>query len=336
MVLMGYRVKTVAKSVVRESLEDNILGLAAQTAYYFFFSLFPLMLFLTPLLSLVDDKQRFMDLIMGQFGRALPPESFQLFRDIVANVVYADGAPGLMSVGAVLALWTGSNIFNSLIGALNTAYDVEEDRPWWKARLIAIGMVLLSGVVVIVASVTLVAGQGIVDTIARVIGLDASKAEAILMVQYTVALLLLLGVGYLSYMILPCVRQRRLHALTGAVVATALWVAVTMGFRFYVVNFADYNKTYGTIGGVIVLLTWMYLSMVVLLIGGELNSELHKGTGLIKPRGGTLLGGQVSAGSSLDRVVRTGRVSRDGGEEASDSDSVGAKAEAEVGAKTGE
>ncbi len=310
MVLMGYRVKTLARSVVRESLEDNILGLAAQTAYYFFFSLFPLMLFLTPLLSLVGNKQQSMDFIMDQFGRALPPESYRLFNDIVSNVVYSESAPGLMSVGAILALWTGSNIFNSLIGALNTAYDVHENRPWWKSRLIAIGMVLVSGAVVIVASVTLVAGQEIVDTVARLIGLDASTAAAILAVQYTVALLLLLGVGYLTYMILPCVRQRRLHALTGAVVATTLWVAVTMGFRFYVVNFADYNKTYGTIGGVIVLLTWMYLSMVVLLLGGELNSELHKGTGSVAARGGTLLGGQVSSGSSVDRVVRTGRVGR--------------------------
>lgn len=317
MVLMGYRVKAVAGSVLRESLEDNIFGLAAQTAYYFFFSLFPLMLFLTPLLSLVDDKQQFMDFIMGQFGRALPPDSFQLFRDIVSSVVYADGAPGLMSVGAVLALWTGSNIFNSLIGALNTAYDVHDNRPWWKTRLIAIGMVILSGVVVIIASVTLVAGQQIVDTLAPLVGLDASAAAALLLVQYTAALLLLLGVAYLTYTILPCVSQRRLHALTGAIVATVLWVAVTMGFRFYVVNFADYNKTYGTIGGVIVLLTWMYLSMVVLLIGGELNSELHKGTGSVAARGGKLKGGHVSTGSSVDRVVRTGHVGRASEKEAS-------------------
>ena len=310
MVLLGYRVESVAKSVFRESLKDNVLGLAAQTAYYFFFSLFPLLLFLTPLFSLVDDKQRFMDFLMGQFGRALPPESFELFREIVASVVYSDAAPGLMSVGAILALWAGSNIFNSLIGALNTAYDVQETRPWWKTRLIAIAMVLLSGAIVILATVTLLAGQDIVRQLARLVGLDERTASAILLVQYSAALLLLLGVGFLSYVILPCVRQRRLHAFTGAVLATILWVTVTLVFRFYVVNFADYNKTYGTIGGVIVLLTWMYLSMVVLLVGGELNSELHKGTGRLAERGGTLRGGQISPGGavavpSTDRVVRT-------------------------------
>ncbi len=304
----GYNVGTLVKRVGLESLEDNVLGLAAQTAYYFFFSLFPLLLFLTPLFSLVDDKQRFMEFLMNQFGRALPPESFRLFRDIVASVVYSEAAPGLMSVGAVLALWTGSNVFNSLIGALNLAYDVEETRPWWKTRLIAIGMVLLSGAVIILATITLVAGQEIVNWLARLVGLDSGTASALMVVQYTAALLLLLGVGFLTYVILPCVRQGRLQTLAGAMLATVLWVLVTLAFRFYVVNFADYNKTYGTIGGVIVLLTWMYLSMVVLLVGGELNSELHKGTGRLTDRGGTLLGGRISSGDvprpSVERVVK--------------------------------
>lgn len=304
----GYNVGTLVKTVGKEALEDNVLGLAAQTAYFFFFSLFPLLLFLTPLFSLVDDKQRFMDFLMNQFGRALPPESFQLFRDIVGSVVYSDAAPGLMSVGAILALWTGSNVFNSLIGALNRAYDVEETRPWWKTRLIAIAMVLLSGAVIILATITLVAGQQIVGWVARLVGLDSATASALMIVQYTAALLLLLGVGYLTYIILPCVRQGRLQTLAGAILATILWVLVTLVFRFYVVNFADYNKTYGTIGGVIVLLTWMYLSMVVLLVGGELNSELHKGTGRITDRGGTLLGGRIASGDvprpSVERVVK--------------------------------
>ena len=304
----GYDVGTLAKKVGMESLEDNVLGLAAQTAYYFFFSLFPLLLFLTPLFSLVDDKQRFMDFLMNQFGRALPPESFQLFRDIVASVVYSEAAPGLMSVGAILALWAGSNVFNSLIGALNLAYDVEETRPWWKTRLIAIAMVLLSGGVIILATTTLMAGQQVVNWIARILGLDSGTASALMFVQYTAALLLLLGVGFLTYVILPCARQSRLQTLAGAILATVLWVLVTLAFRFYVVNFADYNKTYGTIGGVIVLLTWMYLSMVVLLVGGELNSELHKGTGLASDRGGTLLGGRIASGDvprpSVERVVK--------------------------------
>lgn len=309
MVFMGYRVQTLAKRVVAESLEDNILGLAAETAYYFFFSLFPLLLFLTPIFSLVDDKPRFMNFLMDQFGRALPPESFQLFREIVAGVVYSSAAPGLMSVGAILALWAGSNVFNSLIGALNRAYDVEESRPWWKTRLIAIAMVILCGGVIILATITLVAGQEAVNWAASLVGLDAATASALLIVQYVAALLLLLGVGMASYLVLPCARQSWRHALAGSILATVLWVLVTLAFRFYVINFADYNKTYGTIGGVIVLLTWMYLSMVVLLIGGELNSELHKGTGRLADRGGTLLGSRISSGGdvatpSVERVVR--------------------------------
>lgn len=313
MVIRGFRVGTLAKQVGSQVMSDNVLGLAAQTAYYFFFSLFPLMLFLTPLFSLVGDKQEFVNFLMDQLGRALPPETSQLVHDIVTNVVYSTSAPGLMSVGAILALWTGSNVFNALAGALNRAYNVEETRPWWKTRLLAMAMVVLSGVAIIIATVSLVAGQEIVEWVAGLLRLDASTAAVIKLVQYTVALLFLFFVGFLTYLLLPCERQKKSQVLVGTTVATALWVLVTLGFRFYVVNFADYNKTYGTIGGIIVLLTWMYLSMLVLLIGGELNSELHKGTGRVTARGGTLYGGRISSGGetggppttpSGERVVR--------------------------------
>ena len=292
----NYRIGTLSKRVGAEVLDDNVLGLSAQTAYYFFFSLFPLMLFLTPLFSLVGDKAQFVNFLMEQFGRALPPESFQLFRDIVSSVVYSDTAPGLMSIGAVLALWTGSNVFNSLIGALNRAYDVDETRPWWKSRLIAIAMVLLSGVAIMVATITLMAGDTIVNLVANLVGLDDQTALVITIVQYAVALLFLFGVAFLTYLILPNTRQKKRTVLVAAAFATVLWVAVTLLFRWYVVNFANYNKTYGTIGGIIVMLTWMYLSMLVLLVGGELASELHKGTGQVKTRGGTLYGSRISTG----------------------------------------
>jgi len=218
---------------------------------------------------------------MDQLGRALPPESYQLVHDIVTSVVYSDSAPGLMSVGAVMALWAGSNVFGALTGALNSAYNVQETRPWWKTRLLAIAMVLLSGAAIMVATITLVGGQEIVEWVAGLLALDRGTATLIKVVQYSVALLFLFGVGFLTYYLLPCERQRKSQVLVGTTVATLLWIVVTLGFRFYVVNFADYNRTYGTIGGIIVLLTWMYLSMLVVLVGGELNSELHKGTGRV-------------------------------------------------------
>jgi len=307
---MGYRVKTLARQVVREVLDDNVLGLAAQTAYYFFFSLFPLLLFLAPLLSLVGDREEIMGYILGQLAQTVPASAMLWIEQVVRGVVFTDGAPGLMSIGALLALWAGSNVFNALAGALNRAYDVEEFRPWWKTRLLAIAMVVLSGVVVLTATVTILAGEPIIDWIGRQVGLDAATRGALVATQYTVALLALVALAWLTYLVLPCVKQSKRQVLVGAVLATVLWIVVTLGFRFYVTNFGNYDRTYGTIGGVIVLLTWMYLTMLVLLVGGELNAELHKGTGSVASRSGRLFGGRVGTGGpgvvpSVERVVRT-------------------------------
>ena len=140
MIVFGYRVETLAKCVAKEILDDDVLGLAAELAYYFFFSLFPIMLFITPMLSFFGNEQEIVNGVLQQLGTAIPPDAQEMVADVVRSVVTTN-APGLMSIGALLALWAGSNVFNNLITALNRAYDVEEARPWWKRRLIAMAMV---------------------------------------------------------------------------------------------------------------------------------------------------------------------------------------------------
>ncbi|HEY0970850.1 MAG TPA: YihY/virulence factor BrkB family protein, partial [Gemmatimonadales bacterium] len=296
MVVKGYRVGAIVRGVGREVMDDNVLGLAAQTAYYFFFSLFPLLLFVAPLLGLVGEREQTMGYILDQLSQSVPASAMTWIEDVVRGVVFTDGAPGLMSVGALLALWAGSNVFNALAGALNRAYDAEETRPWWKTRLMAIAMVIISGVVVLTATITILAGQEIIDWVGTRLGLPAATRAALIVAQYAIALLSIVALLWVTYLLLPCVKQSKRQVLVGAVVATVLWLIVTFGFRFYVANFGNYDKTYGTIGGVIVLLTWMYLTMLVLLVGGEINSELHKGTGSVKERAGHLFGGRVSSG----------------------------------------
>jgi membrane protein len=307
MVILGYRVGPLVKRTFREVLDDNVLGLSAQTAYYFFFSLFPLLLFVAPLLSLVGNKEETFGLLTGQLQQAVPGEGWQIIGSVIRDVIYSENAPGLMSVGALLAIWAGSNVFGALIDALNRAYGVEDKRPWWKKRLIAIASVIVTGLVIMTSTIILLAGDQIVEWIGSRLALGDVTKTVWQTAQVAVAFGLLVGIAALSYYFLPNIRQGKRQVLVGAAVTTVLWVVVTLAFRTYVTNFGNYNKTYGTIGGVIVLLTWMYLSMLVFLIGGELNSELHKGTGAVAPRGGTLYGGRIetAAGAgvpSLDRV----------------------------------
>ena len=309
MIIKGYRVGPLVRATGKEVLDDNIMGLAAQTAYYFFFSLFPLILFTAPLLGVLGDKQAMIEGIMNRLAGTLPGDALDLVRGVVQDVVLTEGAPGLMSIGAVLAAWAGSNIFNGLIDALNRAYDVEEGRPWWKKRLLALASVVAAGLVLLTATAIMLGGEQIAEWLGRHLGLGDDAVNVWTVVQYPIALGLLIGTAWMIYYFLPNIRQDKTQVLVGAIVATVLWIVVTLLFRAYVVNFGEYSKTYGTVGGVIALLTWMYLSMLVLLVGGELNAEIHHGTGALEPRAGAVYVGQVLSGST-SRAPSTERVER--------------------------
>ena len=308
MVIKGYQIGPLARSTGKEILADNVLGLAAQTAYYFFFSLFPLFLFLAPLLGVVGDERKTFSFLLAKLARSVPADAFRLVAGVVRDVVFSPNAPGMMSVGALLAIWSGSNIFSALMGALNTAYDVKESRPWWKQKLIAVGAVLVAGVGLIVATTVLIGGEDVVGAVAGWVGLGERSKIIWTVLQFPIAFVVLIATAWGLFFFLPNLRISRSHALVAAIVTTVLWLVVTLIFRFYVQNFGSYDKTYGTMGGIIVLLTWMYLSMLVMISGGELASELHKGTGAIVARKGAVLNGRIAAGAtpraSTDRVGR--------------------------------
>ena len=192
---------------------------------------------------------------------------------------------------------------------MNAAYDVEDTRPWWKKKLLAIASVIVIGFVILLATTMIVGGDRITNWISDRVGAAPSTRVLWAVVQIPIAIGLLVTIAALSYYFLPNQRQNKKQVFVGAIFTTIAWTLVTLGFRAYVANFANYNATYGAIGGVIVLLTWMYFSMLVFLIGGEINSELHHGTGAVAPRPGLLYGGRIETAAaagvpSLDRVER--------------------------------
>ncbi|HEX5042488.1 MAG TPA: YihY/virulence factor BrkB family protein [Candidatus Polarisedimenticolaceae bacterium] len=260
----------------REVIEDGVPGLAAQTAYYFFFSIFPILLFAAPLLSMIGDRAVLLGWALEQLRVTVPPSAMTLFESVVRQVVFAPNAPGMISVGAVLAAWSGSNLFGAMTAALNRAYDVEESRPWWRRRLLALVCVVVTVVFLGAASTVMLAGPELAQALGRWTGWGDLFARAWLIVQYPLAFLLLLSLFWLLYWALPNVRQSKRSITVATLVAAAIWVLATLGFRAYAIHFGRWNQTYGTIGGVIVLLMWMYLTTFVLLVGGELASELER------------------------------------------------------------
>jgi membrane protein len=293
MIIGGYRVGTLAKGTAQAALKDNVLGLGAQTAYFFFFSLFPLLLFATPLIGIIGNAEAVMSWVMTQLEATVPQDALSLVEGVVEEVVFAPGAPGLVSIGALLALWAGSNIFNQLTMALNRAYNLEESRPYWKRRLIAMAAVIVAGFVVFLSAMLMLVGPEIARWIGNLVEID-NFATIWIAVQYPLVFLILVCTFWGIYYFLPNLRQDRKQVIVGALFATVAWLLVTFAFRFYVQNFGNYSATYGTIGAVIVLLMWMYLTMLVTLLGGELNSQLHRGTGRAETRRGVVYAGRIA------------------------------------------
>jgi membrane protein len=295
MVLLGYRVNELIKKTVSETNQDNVLGISAQVAYNFFFSLFPLFLFVAPMLSLLGDKRQIVTDLLGRLSTVLPPAAYALVSGVINDVVFAKNAPGLISIGALFAAWSGSNIFTAFEDALNTAYDVKDERPWWKKRLLALGVLVGWGIIMTLVTAILLAGDNIVHYAQTQLGMGSSALQVWSVIQFPLAILFLIAFLYLMYWLLPYVKMDKRQILVGSVVAALLFTLLTFLFRLYVQHFPP-NATYGTVGAVMVLLSWMYFVSVVILVGGELNSELHHGTGSVASRKGSVYAGRIATG----------------------------------------
>ncbi|MBA3890975.1 MAG: YihY/virulence factor BrkB family protein [Gemmatimonadaceae bacterium] len=310
MIIKGYDVWALLKGTGREILDDNVPSLAAQTAYYFFFSLFPLLLFLTPLIAVVADADSVMGWVNTQLAAMVGAEAFIPLRAAIESVVFDENAPGLISMGALLAAWSGSLIFGALMTALNTAYDVEEERPFVRKQLVRLAMFLVAAVIVVLATIVLLGGEDIARFVGSLLGLQDTGIRMWNLIQFPLAFAFLVALAFMVFYFLPNVKQSWRAVLVAAVVTTVLWILATLLFRLYVQNFANFNRTYGAIGGIIALLTWMYLSMFVVLCGGELASELQHGTGATRPVQGVIYHGRVvsMAGPDTSSINRSHRI----------------------------
>jgi membrane protein len=194
--------------------------------------------------------------------------------------------------------------------ALNVAYDAAETRPFWKRIAIRLGCLALSGVVVIGATLVFLDGERLAHWVGDSLHLGAVGVVVVTTVEFMAAFALMIALGVMIYKLLPNVQQRWSHLVVTSAITTVLWVLATLLFRLYVQHFGSFNKTYGTIGGVIALLSWMYYSMYVVLAGGELASELHHGSGAIDPEKGAIYLGRIVSESgpgraSMEKVNRS-------------------------------
>ena len=259
---------------------NEILDRSAALSYYFIFALFPTLLFLTTLLALLPIPH-LLDRLMAYVSDVLPGDAGLLVQKTLGQALQGAHA-GLLSVGAVTALWAASSGMTSIMAALNV-----ESRPWWRERVLAIGLTIVFSVLAVVALVLLVFGQNLGEAIANRTGWGTAFRITWQLVRWPVAMFLGLAAISLVYRLAPAANQRWAWVTPGSAFAVGAWAIMSVALRFYVGYFANYNATYGSIAGVILLMLWLYLSGVVLLVGAAINSEIARAASVWQggPRG---------------------------------------------------
>jgi len=275
--------REVMARTIRESWADNIFGMSAQLAYYFFFSLFPALLLLIAAASYFPQQTLINQVFMAMSDFA-PPDAISIIIDQITKITAAKPA-SLLTFGMAAALWSSSSAMSAVINTLNSAYDVEDGRAWWNVQLTAIALTIGVAAFILVSFGLIIAGPTMADKVAVWFHLGPAFAWTWKILQWPVVFLLISEGFAIVYYLAPDAEQRWPWILPGAHVATLLWLTISIGFRFYVTNFAHFNKTYGTIGAAIVLLLWFYLSGLVLLFGAELNSEIEHASPFGKAEG---------------------------------------------------
>ena len=274
--LGGLTWRQLGKNVWAEMSEDRILGRAAELSFYFLMSLFPLLLIMVTLLNRFVFLESALRTGLFKLLNAVVPKSASGLVDRFLQHI-TEGISGTgISFGMLIALWAASSGMVAIMNALNLAYEIDESRSWWKRRLVAIGLVIALMVLIIMALTLVVYGGEIAQAIAAGLGLGSTLTTALRIAEWPLAVAFVLLVFNLLYLYAPNIKHRDWHWLMpGTVVAVGLWFLASYGFKFYASNFGAYNMIYGSVGAIIVLLLWFYITGIAILIGAEVNSELE-------------------------------------------------------------
>jgi membrane protein len=260
---------------MREASEDDAFDRAAGLAFYFMLAFFPLLIFLISVLGLMPSAQ---DKLIDYLTKATPPEAKELLRDWTRSVEDKTTG-GLLSLSLLVSLWAASSGMNALMRALNVAYEVEEGRPWWKARLVAIGLVLALAVFVIGGALLIIFGDALAAALAVRFGLGEVFTAVWPYVDYLIGLaLLMVGIAVI-YRFAPNAQQNWRRHAPGAVFAVVAMAISSFLFSIYLGYAPSYSATYGSLGAVIVLMLWLYILGLAIFLGGEINSETGKAAG---------------------------------------------------------
>ena len=294
-------IKQALRSAYGDVMRHHALQVSAALSYYFVLSVFPGLIFLSAVFGSLPFGDLFNHVLL-LMSRLLPSDAMHLVVSVLSDVLSAHRGTWL-SFGMIGTVWVASSGFAALIEALDIAYDAEDDRPYWKTRPLAIGLAAITGTLLLVALATMVVGPEFGEWIAAHLGLSSLFAILWPFLRWSIAIGFTVIAVEIVYFFAPNVKQRFWATLPGAIFAVVVWNTLSFLLGIYFRHFANFNRTYGTLAGLIALMIWLYWTSFALLVGAELNSELAKNSkrGSIESRAAPAMDMAVEA--PLDRVA---------------------------------
>jgi membrane protein len=267
----------VLRRTVHEFKEDNLTDWAAALTYYGILSIFPALLAMVSILGLIGQSAT--QPLIDNVGAVAPSSAKDIFTSALQNLQRSQGAAGvLFVVGLAGALWSASSYVAAFMRASNAIYDVGEGRPISKTLPVRLGVTVVTVLLLAICAVAVAVTGPLAKQVGDVVGVGGAAVTAWDIAKWPVLIVLVSFMFGLLYWAAPNVKHPRFHWVTpGGLLAVLLWLVASAGFALYVANFGSYNKTYGSLGGVIVFLVWLWISNVVILLGAEFNAEVARG-----------------------------------------------------------
>jgi membrane protein len=275
---MAFReIGSVIKKAYQDVMNNHTMAMAAGLSYYFVMSLFPLLILAASVVAYLPVPDLF-DRIVGAMQQIVPADSMGVVRGVLKDVITPHKG-GFLTIGLLGSIWAASGGFASFIEAVNVAYDVPETRPIWKTRALAIGLMIVIGGLMVLGAVSMFLGPQFGAWLAGKVGMSWVFAKIWPILRWVVSVAFIVLAVELMFYWAPNVKQRFWATLPGAAVGVGFWIGASYALGLYFQHFANFNKTYGTLGAAVALMVWLYWSWFMILVGAEINSELLKAEG---------------------------------------------------------
>jgi membrane protein len=268
----------VGRKVMREFSDDQCTDLAAALTYYSVLAIFPAMLALLSILGLFNQADEAVDTVESVLEPLVAQDTMDTIMPVIEGLSTSSSAGLTFVLGLAGALWSASGYVGAFGRAMNRVYEIDEGRPFWKLRPLMLGITIVAVLLCALILVMLVVSGPLAQSIGDAVGLGSAAQTAWQWAKWPVLLILVMLAVAILYYATPNVRQPKFRWISvGAACAIVIWILASVGFAFYVSNFGSYNKTYGSLAGVIVALLWLWITNLALLLGAEIDSELERG-----------------------------------------------------------